>query len=389
MKKNIKDSLFISSGFEESTLIYLFKFIKSFLHDKNINNIYFEDKFTFKIYLKYSKKLNLLEKNLFLKEQFMPSWYSYLIPKIIFISLINLKNIIFLIKNSNKKNFRHKKYSWKNLQILHSFWDKNNFSINEDNLNLSFFDYFKNLFSIINAITISNVILKKKNIKYLFLSHPVYQYRTFLSLLRNNKKIYILGVFNLYKLHNRKNDNDWNFIDKKIFNFLVKNKKFVLNANTYWTKRDIGKSNYVGARIASKEKNKKLIDKKKINKNYIFLHIFRDSPFRVIDDKRIFVDFFDWFKKTMEIVNLSDENWVIRLHPSYKLWGENQIKIVNKLLENYSKRNIIIDDRFTSNINIFKFASKIVTFSGTSATEAIGYGIKPIIISTTSCSNLI
>ena len=108
----------------------------------------------------------------------------------------------------------------------------------------------------------------------------------------------------------------------------------------------------------------------------------------MIDKKRIFVDYFDWFKRTIEIINLSDENWVIRLHPSHKLWGENQLKIVRKLLANYSKGNIIIDDKFVSNINIFKFASKIVTFSGTSATEAIGYGIKPIIISTTSCHNL-
>ena len=75
----------------------------------------------------------------------MPSWYSYFIPKIIFIFLINIKNIIFLVKNSNKKNFQKKKYNWKNFQILHSFWDKNNYSINEDYLNLSFLDYLKNL----------------------------------------------------------------------------------------------------------------------------------------------------------------------------------------------------------------------------------------------------
>ena len=166
----------------------------------------------------------------------MPSWYSYFIPKIIFIFLINIKNIIFLVKNSNKKNFQKKKYNWKNFQILHSFWDKNNYSINEDYLNLSFLDYLKNLFNIINAITISNIISKKKNIKYIFLSHPVYQYRVFLSLLRDYKKIYLLGVFGLYKLHNKKNDNDWNFVDKKFINYLLKNKKFVKDSNVYWKK---------------------------------------------------------------------------------------------------------------------------------------------------------
>lgn len=387
MKKNTEDSLYISSGFEESTLIYIFKFINSFSDKKKINKIYFEDKLTLKYYLKYSKKLNLVNNNLFLKEHFMPPWYSHFIPKIIIIFLINIKNIIFLVKNSNKKNFKKKKFNWKYFQILHSFWDKNNYEIKEDELSLSFIDYLKNLFNIINAITISNKILKKKNIKYIFLSHPVYQYRVFLSLLRDHKIIYLLGVFGLYKLHNRTSDNDWNFVQKKLINYLVKNKKFVKDSNVYWKKRDSGKSNYIGARIASKG-SKLSINKKKINTNYIFLHIFRDSPFRVIDKKRIFVDYFEWFKKTIEIINLSDENWVIRLHPSHKLWGENQLKIVRKLLANYSKKNIIIDDKFVSNINIFKFASKIVTFSGTSATEAIGYGIKPIIISTTSCHNL-
>lgn len=384
--KKKKKSIFITSGFEESTLIYLFKFISTYSLKYNIDNIFFEDKNTLEKFKKYSKLLKLEKIDLLHKNKFLPWWYQISLLKFLTIPLLNLSNFFFLIFNSNKENFK-KKLDWDKSQIIHSLWDKNNYTINEKNFKTNFYDYLKNIFNILNTIYISSKLKKNQNIKVIFLSHPVYQYRVYLSKLRKDKIVYILGVFNLYRNQYLKKDNDWNFVDKKLFNFI--NNKPYINKYTknYWTQRNLGKSNYEGAKLASN-----INSKKKVNKNYIFLHIFKDSPFRVIDNSRIFVDYFEWFKNTLKIINQSNAIWTIRLHPSYKNWGENQIHIVKQLLKltnNFNNKNLIIDDMKNSNLNIFKNAEKIVTYSGTSATEAIAYGLKPIIISETPCSNLI
>ena len=117
---------------------------------------------------------------------------------------------------------------------------------------------------------------------------------------------------------------------------------------------------------------------------FIFLHIFRDSPFNIIDKTRIFDDYFHWFIETIRIINNSQENWYIKLHPSHILWGENQRQIIDTILKKNKinlNKNIKIESIKLSNQEIFKHAKRIVTFSGTPHLEVAAYGIKPIVIS--------
>ena len=145
--------------------------------------------------------------------------------------------------------------------------------------------------------------------------------------------------------------------------------------------RQKGKGNYEDSRIAANIKNK---IKSKYN-NIIFLHIFRDSPFADIDRNRIFADYISWIEQTLDILKFSKEDWLLRLHPSYKRWGENQHTTLNKIiLRNFNgelPKNIRIEDNVNSNYEILKNAKRVVTFNGTSHLEAACFGIKPILIS--------
>ncbi len=270
-------------------------------------------------------------------------------------------------------------------QIYHSYIDKINYSLDE-NLKLSFIKKLKNILSILDQIYCARKMSNNIEIKYFLISHPVYQYRAFIAKLRNKKKNFLmLGVFGLYKFFNNNSDNDWNFVSNNFFNNISKKKTFKRKSKSYWVQRLKGFSNYRCANVAS-QNIKKIIT----GDNYIFLHIFRDSPFRVIDKSRIFIDYFQWFNETMKIIQKSNQKWFIRLHPIHKEWGENQSLIVKKLLKEggFNRKNIIIDNKLSSNYEIFKKANKIVTYSGTPALEATAFGIKPIIISKTALYSL-
>jgi hypothetical protein len=117
------------------------------------------------------------------------------------------------------------------------------------------------------------------------------------------------------------------------------------------------------------------------------LHIFKDSPFYIVDNKRIFNDYFDWFIETIKIIKNSKEKWFIKLHPSHIKWGEDQILVINSLLKKNNlslPSNVFIETESFSNLDIFKTANRIVTYSGTAHLEVACYGIRPIIISRTT-----
>ena len=159
--------------------------------------------------------------------------------------------------------------------------------------------------------------------------------------------------------------------------------------NTYWSNRERGKGNYSDSNYASLLKNS---DNNKKIENVIFLHVFKDTPNHIVDKNKIFMNYVEWILGTLKIISSSDEKWLIRLHPSYKKWGEDQPRIIRLLIKSISKskslKNIILDDMKRSNISLLKNAKKIVTYSGTVANEAVCYGIKPITISKTNIFEL-
>ena len=122
------------------------------------------------------------------------------------------------------------------------------------------------------------------------------------------------------------------------------------------------------------------------------LHIFRDSPFNIVDRTRVFSDYIDWIYSTLKIIKNSNEEWLIRPHPSYKRWGEDSSKIFKRIYDDVFSKAIPSNIKFNtdkfSNLELLKKAKRIVTFSGTVHLESACLGIRPIVISKCTLSNI-
>ncbi len=252
--------------------------------------------------------------------------------------------------------------------------------MNDNQLNPNFLQKCKAIFRTIIAVNRAKKLTLNQKINTAFLGHSVYSSRAMLAFFRKKKiKIFCQASYNIYDSSYK--ETAWNQISKKSFNIINKKvkKKYI---SRYWQNRLKGKSNYNDAKVAGSIKNKIL----NYPKNVILLHIFKDSPFNYIDDKRIFYDYFDWIKKTLKIIEKSNEYWSLRIHPNASRWGENQKIIIDNLLkENPNfKKKILVDNSYVSNNFIFKNVKRLVTYSGTSHLEASCFKIKPIMISRSS-----
>jgi len=373
--KSKEKCILVTSDFVESQYLWLIPILEGFLQKQKINKIIFEKKFSNTlmkdIYVKkFIKKYNILfvNENKFLR-----------IIKIIPMIITNLKDI--LIKTIFFKNLmNYKNQSWYELQINHGIWDYVNLHIDEKNFKKNIKNKLTSIILNYEKINFSQKIIKQHNLKYAFMGHSVYTSRSLFASLRiNNIKVFTQASFNIYG-QDKLNDNNWGDIKKKKFNSINKKKSFINDSKNYWKSRTQGRGSYEDSKIAAISSTKKKLE----IRNFVFLHIFKDSPFNTIDNTRIFIDYFDWISSTIKIISKSDEIWEFRFHPSHKKWGENQKYIFDTLLRINlinDNNNIYYDFSKNSNNEIFKVANKIVTFSGTSQYEAVANGIKPIIIS--------
>ncbi len=351
------------------------------LKKKKIDQIIFENKI--------NKK--------FLTKEILQNLNNFNIIQLNKISFINHLNLIFKIipniflilkvfKNLNKKSLLLQSNDWIFAQYLHGTWDLINLNKNRS-LNAGFILKVKSILYGIFKLELSKKIICM-NTKYAFLDHSVYANRWLLANLRNNNvKVYNQAVTNIH-LQKKNKDISWSDVDSKIINQISKNKKKI---NTYWHKRINSKGNYLASNVSSNLHNKK--EKKVLSRNgfnLVLLHVFKDSPFNVIDRNRIFVDYFDWIENTLKIIENSKELWVFKMHPISSRWGENQREILNIMLRQILKKklnNLYILGNSNKNDLLLK-AKKILTFSGTAALEAIVYKKKPIVICKTNIEKL-
>ncbi len=381
MKK--KDTLFIYGGFRQYHYLYLIPLLKGYLRNKKIKNIIIENDFNIKIlensyYSSFLKNYNIIILHKLFKKKFILSFLEN------FGLILKIFNLIFF-KNIQKKMRIRKKDFFEN-QLEHAVWDTglrwNKAKIRD----IELISKIKSFFLILKSVLNSKIVLKNFKIDTLFLAHRVYGERVALALFRKEKiKIFLNKNFKIDKLK-LNYDIEVGKVNKETFS---KTLKFInkFEINNYWKEYKKGKSNYLEARIAGNSK----INKKNLNfKNVMFLHIFRDSPFDTIDDKRIFFDYYDWINSSLQIIKNSKENWLLREHPSAKLWGENSRDIVQSILnqnfEGQFPKNIKYSSEKFSNIEQFKNAKRIITFSGNSHLESGCFGIKPIIISNCTIS---
>jgi hypothetical protein len=379
--------IFIGGGFTDSQIIWTLLIVDGFCSKKNIKNIIFENKIpdyilhnkTFsKVLAKY--KIDYLKYNIFFKK-------LYIFECIIFF-LLNLKKIFYLLFFF-KRNDLLKINNWYDIQIYHGFWDLGYRLSKDGYLNLSFKT------KLISSIKIfANLYLAKKlyklNIFAAFMGHAVYGSRAMIAVFRKkNIRVYIQSLYRFNLMH-KKHDDPFYFLKNNLKN--LKNNITYKIYNQYWIDRLCGNSNYDDSNIARypnvsiKYKNNLIYD------NVIMLHVFRDSPFFILDQKRIFSDYIDWIVNTLIILKETNEQWIIRPHPSRKLWGEDSskffFKIYNQVFRDCKNKNIIFDHSKTSNLKIFTIAKRIVTYSGTAQIESACFGIKPIFISDSSITNM-
>jgi len=220
------------------------------------------------------------------------------------------------------------------------------------------------------------------------LGHSVYKYRIASEeFKKKNIKVFVQANFT-YSKQKKNKDIEWNYVDKNLLKKL-KRKISDTDIKKFWHLRSLGKLDDIDFTAASKIKSNSRFS---LNKNIIFLHVFRDSPFARIDKSRIFFDYYHWIVETIKILKDSDEIWSIRIHPISKAWGENTLTILksieNKYFKGFFPDNIKIDNKFHSNLKTFSEMNRCVTFNGTASIESSCYGKKPILISNNALSEL-
>ena len=374
-------SVFIGGKFLDSQLLFTLPIVDGYCERKNLKTIVYEKELPLKIsnnknFSKFFKKYQIIS-----LQSLMPLWYKYIFLRV---AMLFIPSLVLAIKFSKKKLLTEK--NWFNLQIFHSLWDTSLVSIINKRIRVNFFDIFISSLRITFKLY-EQRILKRNNIIGAFLGHTVYESRSILACLREYCSNVLCHSKYTFYSNAKSADSHWSFVSKKFFNKINKNvnKKKIEN---YFKLRIKGEGKYEDSRRAALIKNN--FSKDFIYpKNVIMLHIFHDSPFALIDKNRIFIDYFDWIENTFKILLESKEKWSVRLHPSYKKWGEDQKLIVHKLINKIkiNRNKIFIDDNFTSNTFLFKNIKRLVTYNGTSHLEAATFGIKPIVISEVALSS--
>jgi len=275
--------------------------------------------------------------------------------------------------------------NWKTYQVSHAMLDASASSSTAASAQMSLKHRIIGLLSVATGIKLYKEIRTAKP-DILIMGHMVYRSRACLAYIRQTKNLTIIQHVGHY-LYRLPSDKDLYFGEKHIHRclsgYFSGDSKQLLNASNYWENRTNtgGDNSDLKAVISTYSKEHAEFDCQPLAPNYIFLHVFRDSPFHFIDKNRLFVDYVDWIRTTLNIIRMSSSQWALKIHPSASLWGEDQYLIINKLLAgSKSSGNIIIDNRSLPSIAYLDKLNKVITYNGTVALEAIALDLKPIVI---------
>lgn len=252
-----------------------------------------------------------------------------------------------------------------------------NFSI----LSLNFTKHF--LKSMIKYYFTTN-LFKQYDIKYVILSHRVYNIAILHRLaLANNAKSVISRITSI-RIYDNITEMMTNEYKPSIetLNSIVK-KKLSSHIDLYLKKRFNGEIHQHDVRNAYVNKQgytkSQLCEALNIHNNYpivfIMPHAFSDANHS--NEFILFDDYYSWFIETLnKIENIENINWIVKPHPSSMMY--NEVGEVKALLKSYSKHIKIVPDDLSTN-SIFNIAKTVITISGTIGIEAACMGIKPII----------
>ena len=366
-----KDKVFIDSGFIDSQFLWVLPIVDGYCQKIGISKIVLQRKLPFK--LKQNIKIKEFLSNY--KIEYLEKNNSFFLK----LSVLIFSAITFpyCLSKMNRKNLLGEK-NWFKSQVYHAIWDTS-LSLGKDgDLKPKLKNMFKSFFLINRNFYLAYLLKKKHLIHSCFLSHSVYQGRIFLAELRKTSEVFCQSAFNIYK-QPKNYDECWSILRN------THNLKSILKSisdkdcETYWQNRLTGKGTIYESNVINKFDNQNL-DK---DINILMLHVFRDSSYNFIDNKRIFSDYIDWVYTTLKILKNTKEKWFIRPHPFSSKWGENSFKFIdaiNKSLKINNKKIFYLNKNISNNL-IFQKAKKLVTYAGTSFLEYACYGKKSIIIS--------
>lgn len=260
--------------------------------------------------------------------------------------------------------------------FVHSYIDACNVRSKNIAGKIELIEKFEVLREIFNAILLSLYVKYFLGIDKVIMGHNVYGWRMFNACSNlMGTSVVLYANWNFHKFNFSKDTAWWDISDlskyKALSNMVI---------NEYFDKRITGNGVYEDSNNMYAKASRSRLD---LPSNVIFLHIYRDSPFNVVDRGRIFRDYFDWIEQTIRIVSNSRENWSLRLHPSADRWGEDNKRITEHILQlNGSPSNIIIEESSDRSVyDLLSTRGRIVTFNGTIQIEALCFGIMPIVIS--------
>lgn len=378
-----ESSIFIGNNFTDAQLLFVIPFAEGYAMQKNIKKIIFDQPLPIAVEKKPFIK-NILKKYQIYCQPKSPKLTSRL--KLMYLAARFFFPLISLTKKTTRSGLMEK-VSWYESQLRHAVWDTTLNRSKDGFLYFSLINRFASALFVFAAVKNTSELLDKHSIKLAILGHSVYAGRGVLAEFQR-RGIHIVAHANnvLYQITNYSN-NSWGMMPCVDWNLLITCVD-KLEVQAYWKQRLMGKSSYADAERAA---NSQKLVSLKTPKNIIFLHVFRDSPFNYIDRDRIFADYIHWIEETLSIIAESNESWLIKLHPSAKLWGEDQmlwLKSIGRcVFGDYWPPNIEIDKLDHSNIDLITHAKRVVTFHGTVHLETACCGVKPIVISEVSLSS--
>lgn len=227
-------------------------------------------------------------------------------------------------------------------------------------------------------------ILNSNQIKYLIVSHVAYNKFGILARLAKKTGIKVVLVANKIV----KNYHEFHIKDnklkptKQLIDSITKEEinqaKVILKdrLNGSINQHDVLNA-YKDKKVYSRFELNHLLSLDNSKKNiFIFPHAFSDAPHN--SQRIIAKDYYDWFIKTLNIIDkIQDVNWIIKPHPSAKMY--NEFGEVEKILSHNKSNHIFLTPSNFSTSSIINIAHAVVTVQGTVALEYACYGVPNII----------
>lgn len=122
-------------------------------------------------------------------------------------------------------------------------------------------------------------------------------------------------------------------------------------------------------------------------KNVVYLHVFGDSSCHVFTPYRLYRNYYQWLVSIINRIKLSDQKWIVRIHPHSLSWGEDSFSFIKNFFPGLLDLHNIVIDFAEQPIGIIK-GDRVVTFNGTIADELAAIGIRALTYELTTSEQL-